>query len=327
MKPLILGLCLLAPCTGLAAADDPAKALRYGSPEAREAAVDEVLAGRGAGSGGALLEVLGDAQGVLRLKVVRALGVLKEDGAVKPLEALLLDPESEIRLAAARSLGRIADPAACPDLVKAFGAQDEEVREAAARAVGDCGCADRANALIALLKDRNRMVREAAVDALGMLGTEAGFGALEGQLGDSDPSFKRHVVNAIGAHRGEKVVLRLGAWLNDKDPYLRGFAAEALAKRPPVPSLTPALVGLLEDPVYAVRVRSVEALGAWRQRSAVSALIKCLRASEPTLRWKAVQALGDIGDPAAKEALDYLASHDAEPEIRSAAAKARQALN
>ena len=309
-----------------AASGDPLDALRYGTPEAREDAVDQVLGGKVPQAGPALLDSLDDSKGLFRLKVVRALGVVKDDAAVRPLVALMQDPDAEMRVEAARSLERIADPAAVPGLVSALGDGNEEVREAAVRSLGACGGPAQAAPVAALLKDKNRLVRLAAVDTLGHLGGDTALTALEGQLAENEASFKRHVVIAIGASGGERAEAHLAGWLSDKDPYLRGFAAEALAKRPPDEALTPVLLGLLNDPVYAVRIRAVEVLGAWRSKRAVPALLKTLKADEPTLRWKAVLALGSIGDGAAKEALDYLAQHDAEAEIRAAAGRALKDL-
>lgn len=324
---LALVACILALSAGLPAdGEQTVQALRYGSPEAKEAALDEVLAGKAPEAGPALLELLADSKGVLRLKVVRALALVGEGKAVKPLGDLLADSDEETRLVAARGLGRLADPAAVPALTQALGDTDEEVREAATRALGECGGPAQVPSVVARLGDKNRMVCLAAVDALGKLGGDAALAALEGQLGESDPSYKRHVVNAIGGLAGPKVLAHLGDWLRSKDPYLRGFAAEALEKRPVDKELVPSLLGLLEDPVYAVRVRAVEVLGIWRVSAAVPPLLKGLSSSEPTFRWKAVQALGSIGDGASREALGYLAEHDSEPEIRDAAAQALKSL-
>ena len=322
-----LTLCFLA--LPLAAAEDGDKtlqALRFGTVEAREAALDEVLAGRVAGAGPALLESLPDAQGAFKLKVIRALGVVREDKAVKPLLALLADPSAELRVAAARSLGRIADPSSAGALAKALADGDEEVREAAARGLGQVGGEADVDALGKLLKDKNRLVRLAAIDALGAIGSAKALAVLAPQLADTDPAFKRHVVKAIGSLKDDSVAPYLKAWLSDKDPYLRGFTAEALAHRSPEKSLEKGLLALLDDEVWAVRVRAVEALGAWKSKAAVPALIKAVRAAEPTMRWKAAQALGAIGDVRAKEALEYLAEKDAELDIRKAAAEALKEL-
>ncbi len=97
-------------------------------------------------------------------------------------------------------------------------------------------------------------------------------------------------------------------------------------KGPPKKAIEPALLKLIADPNLGVRIRAIEALGAWKSRAAVPSLLKALRADEPTLRWKAVLALGDIGDASASEALSYVAAHDTEPEIQKAAAAALKSL-
>lgn len=315
---LMLGLAALS--TALPA--DAIKDLQYGTPEVREAALDEVLAGRAPGAGPALLGLLSEAQGTLKLKVLRALGLLREPKAVKPLLGVLADPAAEFRLSAVKSLGRIGSPDAVDGLVAATKDADDEVREAAALALAECGNADSSKALLTLLKDKNRLVRLAAVDGLGRLGSEASLPALEGQLSDSDPAFQRHVFKAIGSLKSAKALPFLQKGLASKDPYVRGFSAEALAARPREAGMEKALLTLLGDDVLAVRIRALEALAAWKSRAAVPAMVKALQASEPTLRWKAAKALGRIGDPKAREALDYVAQNDAEPEIKASAAQA-----
>ena len=92
------------------------------------------------------------------------------------------------------------------------------------------------------------------------------------------------MVKAIGSLRTDKALPVLKAGLQSKDPYLRTFSAEALAARPRSAQVEPVLLGLLNDEVYAVRIRAVECLGAWKSAAAVEGLLKTLRASEPTLR-------------------------------------------
>jgi HEAT repeat protein len=322
MKLLIRALLLGALCvgSGLRADDaDVLQNLKYGTPEKREEALDQVLAGRAPGAGPALVAVLGDAQGAFKLKVIRALGLVKEDSAVRPLIEILSDPSPEFRLQAVRSLGSIADGAAAPALVKALGDSDLEVREGAAEALGSSGRASDVAALTPLLKDSNRLVRMAAISSIGHLGTADSLPLLQEQLKDKDTSYKRVVVKAIGSLKGANIDASLMLWLGDKDAYLRGFSAEALAERRANRDLEPALIKLLGDPNLGVRIRAIETLGVWKSKAAVPSLLKALRADEPTLRWKSAQALGQIGDPSAKDALTYVADNDTEVEIKQAA--------
>jgi HEAT repeat protein len=329
MKALMRSLLLAALClaAGLRADDaDVVQNLSYGTPEKREQALDLVLAGRAPGAGKALVGVLGDAQGAFKLKVIRALGLLREDAAVRPLIELLSDPSPEFRLQSVRSLGAIGDGAAAPAVVKALGDGDLEVREGAATALGSCGRPGDVAALAPLLKDSNRLVRMAAISSIGHLGTADSLPLLQEQLKDKDTSYKRVVVKAIGSLKGAHIDASLMLWLGDKDAYLRGFSAEALAQRPANRDLEPALIKLLADPNLGVRIRAIETLGVWKSKAAVPSLLKALRADEPTLRWKSAQALGEIGDPSAKEALTYVADNDTEVEIKQAATAALQRL-
>lgn len=322
----VLSLALLLPLAARADEGDVLKDLKYGTAEKREAALDEVLAGKAPSAGAALLGLLNESQGAFRLKVIRALGLLKHDPAVRPLLEILADPAPEFRVQAAKALGAIGDPAATAGLAKALKDGDVEVREAAARALGSCGSEKDVEALSGLLKDGNRLVRMAAIGSIGQLGSAKALPTLREQMKDTDPSYKRVVVKAIGALKGADIDALLGEWLADKDAYLRTFSAEALSRRPKVKAVESALIKRISDPVLAVRIRSIEALGAWKSTAAVPELLKSLRAEEPTLRWKSALALGAIGDPAAKEALTYLSQNDAEAEIKKAALDALQTL-
>jgi HEAT repeat protein len=322
-----IGLMLVAGALSAAAeGGDAVKDLRYGTVEVRDAALDQVLAGKAPQAGPALMELLEESKGAVKLKTIRGLGLLREEKAVRPLMVLLGDPSADFRLASAKALGRIADKASAPALAKILKDSDDEVREAAARALGDCADPAQSKALLALLQDKNRLVRLAAVDALGRLGADEALPGLQAQLKDTDPSYQRHVVTAIGSLKTDKVLPFLRQSLSSKDAYLRAYAAEALAGRPKSPELEQALLVQLSDGVYAVRVRAVETLGIWKSKAAVAPLLKALRANEPTLRWKAAQALGAIGDPSTREALDYVAKNDSEAEIKAAAATALKAL-
>ena len=84
--PLFLALL----CSGALLRADEAEILqelKFGTSEKREQALDEVFAGHAPGAGPALLQVLSDSQGVFRLLVIWALGLLREDAAAGPISS------------------------------------------------------------------------------------------------------------------------------------------------------------------------------------------------------------------------------------------------
>jgi HEAT repeat protein len=127
-------------------------------------------------------------------------------------------------------------------------------------------------------------------------------------------------------HRQGEADSLFSDWLKDKDPFLRAFTAEALSARPASEGLVNSLIKLLGDPELGVRVRAVEALGAWKADQAVPGLQGLLKDSSEVLRFKAVQALGAIGAKSSKEALRYVAANDSKPEVKAEAAKALKQL-
>ena len=297
--------------------------LRYGTPEVRELAIDELASQASKKAAPVLLEALEDSSGTVKLKVIQALGTAGDSSAVPALSAILADPSVEFRVEAIKSLGEIGDDHAGAALLAKLNDSESEIRAAAAMALGKCRVKKANLAIKDLLKDKSRLVRLAAVDSLGLLGDIQALPELKAQLADKDPAYKRHVVKAIGslADNGEVNGLLTG-WLEDKDAYLRGFSAEALRSKARIPEAEAPLVNLLIDPVLAVRIRAVETLGVWKSKEAVSGLKKTLKDSNQALRWKAAIALGQIADPAASDALKYVADNDPEVENKKAAAEA-----
>ncbi|MCX7938104.1 MAG: HEAT repeat domain-containing protein [Thermoflexales bacterium] len=98
-----------------------------------------------------------------RVKIVRALGELREAGAVDALLQALRDEDVEVRIAAAQALGAIGGERVVDALLQALGDEDVEVRHAAARALGAIGGE---RAVDALLRDEDVGVCHAAEEAL-----------------------------------------------------------------------------------------------------------------------------------------------------------------
>ncbi len=128
---------------------------------------------------------------------------------------------------------------------------------------------------------------------------------------ETDPAFKRVVVRAIGALKGADIDGLLAQWLpGPRRLSARLHRVRPLAERALRKPSSPPIIKLIADPNLGVRIRAIEALGAWKSRAALPSLLKALRADEPTLRWKAVLALGISATPRRPDALSYVAAHD-----------------
>lgn len=71
-----------------------------------------------------------------KVRIIRMLGVIKDQRSVYPLAGCLRDPDREIRKSAADALGTIGDPRARLALMKAQRDRDPAVKAAVKRALG-----------------------------------------------------------------------------------------------------------------------------------------------------------------------------------------------
>ena len=154
------------------------------------------------------------------------------------------------------------------------------------------------DALTAALSDASAQVRAEAAAALGL---SADHGVVEVLLTalqcDSSTAVRQAAVHALGVHSASRSADGLVALMLDGSDAteLRADAAEALA-HVPHDRVVPALIAALEDP-------------------------------SPSVRFSAAYALGEQGDPTAREALQRLAATDhAETSWGTVASQAARSL-
>jgi HEAT repeat protein len=169
--------------------------------------------------------------------------------------------------------------------------QPERLRAYAAEALGEFLTAAGARHVAqAVVDDESALVRLSAVRALQRLGTEGPDGQLSVALSDPDEQVRLAAIHAA---------TRINVFRE----------VDQIAAR-------------IDDPSSAVRVQAIEALGALRSEDAVVALIARLSPEmEPvaSVRAAAAAALGEIGDPAARETLRAAADGDGDRFVRDAA--------
>jgi HEAT repeat protein len=103
-------------------------------------------------------------------------------------------------------------------------------------------------------------------------------------------------------------------------------AARLLAARRS-PGSGAAITKLLASPRSEVRDAAIGALIELRDPSAVRALIESARSDDPDAQLRIVEALGAIGGEEAAAYLEMLASGSDEPDLRRAAARARERIH
>jgi HEAT repeat protein len=114
---------------------------------------------------------------------------------------------------------------------------------------------------------------------------------------------------------GDKAVPPLSAALSDPDENVRLVAVQALAAIG-TPAVAPPLIVALDDSNDDVRTEAVRALGKERVREAVQPLMRRVQ-TDPVgaVRYESLEALGEIGDPAARPLL-LDGTHDANRYVR-----------
>ncbi len=171
--------------------------------------------------------------------------------------------------------------------------------------------ADAAGYLIALLRcSAFPMVRFVAAIALGELGDQRAGLHLIAALRDSDSTGGVQVAaaTALSKLKDQAAVDPLISRLADENPDVRAGAATALGILRDIRAVVP-LIAALGDENPFVRFKAARALGEIRNSLAVDPLIASLRHDEMSdVRWWAVHALGQIGDPKAIQSLAEVVS-------------------
>ena len=133
----------------------------------------------------------------LRTNAIRALGQIGDARAVEPLVELLQDAEKLIRIEAATALGQLHDLRAVKPLIVVLGT-DYALSSAAAKSLGQLGDSRAVEPLIHMLDDCYECGREAAAEALGRLRDERAVPHLLKALNNEDMATRRIAAQALG---------------------------------------------------------------------------------------------------------------------------------
>lgn len=173
---------------------------------------------------------LEDTNKYVRLRAVKALGVIGDTKAVKLLIKALKDEYEGVRTLAARGLGNIGDPRAVELLIEALKDKSEHVRADATVSLGRIRDVKAVEPLIEVLKDDNEYMHDKAAWALGNVGDPKAVEPLIEALKDTNTNVRWRATGALGRIGDSKAVVPLGEVLNDKSEYVRKSAKEALEK-------------------------------------------------------------------------------------------------
>lgn len=171
---------------------------------------------------------------------------------VNPLIALLKNPKPELRQHAAHALGKIAHPAALEPLIET------------------------------MLQDENNLVVQRVIGAMGQIRDANAVPALIILLGHEDPEVKTALLRVLALF-GEASLPGLLASLADENPLIREQAADALGLIADE-STAPALMDLVNDPVWEVRFAAATALSYISQDALAQVLPNIQQDEHPLVR-------------------------------------------
>lgn len=217
------------------------------------------------------------------------------------VEPELSDADPHVRAVAARLMGPHNAAGTPEPLVPLLGDEVEEVRKAAADSLQSMGEAA-VKPLIAGLDSEKADARREAVRVLGVIGDARATEPLLGILKGEGSGARVEAARAVGSIGDERAVEPLIEVLTGPGPDLRAAAAGALGEIKDARAVEP-LIGALSDQHEPVRRAAYPALSKIG-KPAVPALIEALETGDRRLHLGVRNALRNIDDPRAKEALE-----------------------
>lgn len=289
-----------------------------------------------------LLDLLGHPDVAVRQAAIAALDSLGHPALPSHTAVLLSDPNPLVRESAVKIAGYFAFPECIDHLFACCHDPEERVRRAAIEhlpyleenAPGEgSALGHRAfDTLTAALSQDTPKVRATAARALGEVDSERALPYLLTALQDGEPGVREGAARAIGKLTvGVAGVLSTEA-LNqsgfgalarvvqtDSVSAVRAASAEALGRLGGERAI-PILASLLEVEEGGDVVRAaLMALGQLQHSQALPPLLKALNSPNPERRADSVRALGERGDAAAVDSLQWIAASDADAQVVQAA--------
>ena len=256
----------------------------------------------------ALRPLLHDDRSDIRYSVALSLGELKDKEAIDSLiQQMQGDGHPMARQGAVIALGLIADPRAAPCLIEAISKGPADVRFQAIASLAQIDPGAAQQPLRKALQDEDPEVRASAAATLSdikdMNAREAIFALLE----DFSPTVQIEAAMALarlGDRRGTPVLIE-----HLEDKAYQHQAAEHLfhcPDRAAIPALRQTLNRWLAPPV--IKVWAAGALWRLQEEEGRRQLLALLGSRRQMVRGLCIQVLGEISEPWARQALQYLAA-------------------
>jgi HEAT repeat protein len=219
----------------------------------------------------------------VRLAAAEALAKLGDDAGKKVFEEVLANPASPNQLVAAVAQIALGEYGGLELLTQKLAAKDPEIRQLAMRGLGEIGEPASIAPLLAFLKDPSWLLRISAASALiAIVGIEPLM------LAQASVDWTKNA-------------------LDSRDWAVRKAAAGVLADIPEQEAL-PLLAAAIADPDERVRLAAATSAAGMKTAGAATAVVAAVKTEpNPKVKEQQIKALGEIGNPVAKETLAEIA--------------------
>lgn len=176
--------------------------------------------------------------------------------------------------------------------------------------------------LIDMLKSEDVQERRSTAQTLGTMGYDIATPALCEALNDRDVKVQMYAAEALGKIGDKKAVDALIAKLPGSELIVKRFVLGALGKIKDTRALEPLTKALGEEIDGDVRASAAYGLGELGDPAATEALVVALSDDYKWVRYETCGALARVGAVGALAALRAVAANDKDEQVRAAAAKA-----
>lgn len=298
--------------------------------------------------------LLQDRNGHVRQAAAAALGEIRDPGTIQALLPVLADIYSNVQEGAVKALMAMKEALPRSTLLDYLRHEAPALRCNAAFLLGQLREEKAIAPLVFLLNDPEQAVRQAAVDALGCFPSPEATQHILLAMGDECADVRLAALKILaGRETGhlENLVDYLHPLLHDENIWVRSAIPPILARIEGEKART-LLLELLADPVGAVKIATLSALGERREKwvlplvlaetsspdmdvkkaailalgllresSAIPLLQSFLTDSNWTVRAAAIRAIGHLHDRSSIGRLKEMARSDTDPMVRQAAGR------
>lgn len=308
----IQGLALLNDARGLAVL---LRTAAHPNPRARAAAMRAL--GQSEEDGQARLTLrsgLTDVDAWVRYYACQALGKLRDDGAAEALLKLLDDPAGQVRVGAVEALAHLEAAVAIEALRAAAASADPDVQRAALLGLGSRKLAEALPALVEASKSADAATRLIALSALAPYPGPAAVAALADAASDPDASVREAALGLLAVRSEPSApVALIGLILN---PLTSARAVEALAALGS--GSIPAIVSALNSAHGELAIGLIAALARMKRADAFAAIVDALSLPNVFARRASAGALAALSTAPARAALEHALVSESDAEVRRA---------